>query len=155
MLQFPYLPVPLVGPVPPSSSAGASCRFRPFVPITIRGPAGQSRYYRRALVDPGSDDTIFPLVIASRIGVKLRPDSGHRLRWTGQAYPLRFGDVQLELSDGTTVWRWPAIVAFCDAPIPYRLLGYAGCLEFMDVLFRGGDRIVELNVNSLFPGTIV
>src|SRR5712671_4765933 len=39
--------------------------------------------------------------------VILRPHLGHGLRWRGQSYPLRFGDVELELSDSVQVCRWP------------------------------------------------
>ncbi len=122
MLRFPYQPVPLRGPTPPSL-AGAMVRWRPFVPVRIMGPSGNSRHFKRALVDPGSDDTIFPLAIANQIGISLRPDTGHVIRWGGQRYSLRFGDAELELSSNGAVWPWPAVVAFSDAPIQYRLLG--------------------------------
>ena len=63
MLQFPYQPVPLIGPSPPSLPPTATVHWRPFVPVTIIGTAGRSRYFKRGLVDPGSDDTVFPLAI--------------------------------------------------------------------------------------------
>lgn len=102
MLQFPYQPVPLVGPTPPSLAAKTTAHWRPFAPMTIIGPNGRSRYFNRALIDPGSDDTVFPIAIVGRIGVTLRPDVGHRLRWRGQLYELRFGDVELQMTDEIT-----------------------------------------------------
>ena len=117
------------------------------------GPSGRSRYFNRTLVDPGSDDTGFPMVIVARLGVMLRPDTGHKLRWRGQLYELRFGDVELQRTDDATTDRWPATVGFSDAPIPYRILGYAGCLQYFDVTFCGDDRIVELDSNRSYPGT--
>jgi hypothetical protein len=107
-------------------------------------------------LDTGADDTIFPIDIATLVGVALRPDSGFGIRWRGQPYQLRFGDVELELADGSgAVWRWPATVGFTPAPIRYPILGNAGCLCFFDALFRGDDRLIELEANRLFPGTTV
>src|SRR6516225_7280279 len=99
MLQFAYQPVPLAGPPPPSLPPTATVHSRPFVSVSISGPTGSSRYFNRALVDPGSDDCIFPLAIVSRLGVSLRPDTGHSLRWHGQPYRLRFGDADFQLTD--------------------------------------------------------
>jgi hypothetical protein len=47
-----------------------------------------------------------------------------------------------------------AIVCFSNAPIPYRILGYAGCLQFFNVTFRGADRITEIEPNQSCPGMI-
>jgi hypothetical protein len=153
MLQFPYQPVPIVGSPPPSLPTATTDHWRPFVPMSVIGPTGRSRYFNRALVDPGSDDTIFPIAIVRPLAVPLRPSTGHTLRWRGQVYQLRFGDVQLQMADDTTTYRWPATIAFSDAPIPYRLLGYAGCLQFFDATFRGADHTVELEPNRAYPGT--
>ena len=142
MLRFPY----------PSELVGVAVRWRPVARVNIVGPRGSRRY--KALFDPGSDDTVFPLAIVPRIGASLRPDTGERLRWRGQVYPLRFGDVELELTDSVSVWRWPATVGFSTAPIQYVLLGTRGCLQFCDAMFRGDDRFVELEPNRSYPGSI-
>lgn len=153
MLQFPYEPVPFTGTAPPSLPT-TTAHWRPFAPVTIIGPTGVSRHFKRALIDPGADDTVFPLDLVSVLHVSLRPDTGHRLRWRGQLYPLRFGQVALQLSESSTAYRWRAIVCFSNAPIPYRILGNAGCLEFFDVTFRGADRLTELEPNQSYAGTI-
>jgi hypothetical protein len=124
------------------------------VPVTIFSPSGQSRRFRRALVDPGSDDTIFPIDVATLLGVVLRPDTGHRIRWRGQLHPLRFGDVVLEISDATSTLRWPTVVAFTAAQIRYPLLENAGCLEQLNVSFLGVDRIVEIDTNAAYKGIV-
>ncbi len=67
---------------------------------------------------------------------------------------MRFGDVELELSDDVSVWLWPAIVAFSAAPLPYPLLGHCGCLEFINAKFLDADRLVELETNRLYPGIV-
>jgi hypothetical protein len=154
MLQFPYEPVPLTGPPPASLPSTATAHWRPFAPVTIIGPTGVSRYFKRALVDPGADDTVFPLDLVAKLNVPLRPDTGHGLRWRGQLYSLRYGEVELQLAEGGTAYRWTAVVCFSSAPIPYRILGHAGCLEFFNVTFRGADRSIEIEPNQAYTGTI-
>jgi hypothetical protein len=107
MLRFPYQDEALTGPPPPSLPAGAVVRWRPLVPVTIFGPGGLFRDFGRAVVDPAADDTVFPLDTVQRLGIALRPDTGHRIRWRGQLHPLRFGDANLLLTDNGSVWRWP------------------------------------------------
>jgi hypothetical protein len=153
MLQFPYQDEALSGAAPPSLPASATVRWRPLVPVTILGPTARRRFFPRALLDPGADDTVFPLAIAGLVGVALRPDSGHVLRWRGQGYALRFADVSLELSDGVEVWRWSAVIGLSPAPLRYPILGLAGCLQFMDARFLGESRIAQLEANRSFPGT--
>jgi hypothetical protein len=142
MLSFPYLAELLVGP-PPSLPSGSTVRWRPLVPVRIHGPMGGFRHFPRALLDT-----------ATALGVVLRPDTGQVIRWRGQQHALRFGDVELELADESgAVWRWPAVVGFSPAPIRHPLLGTAGCLGFLDALFRGHGRLVELQTNPSYPGT--
>ena len=76
----------------------------------------------------------------------------YRLRWRGSAYTLRFGETTLELGTDEAWCRWRAIVGFSTAPIPFALLGQAGCLQYFDVTFRGADRIVDFEPNDTFPG---
>lgn len=153
MLRFPYQDEPLGSPPPPSLPATAQVRWRPLVPATVIGPTGKRRFFPRALLDPGADDTIFPSAVAGLLGVVLRANSGHGLRWRGQGYPLRYGDVALELRDGAQVWHWPAVVGFSPAPLRYPILGICGCLQFFDTCFRGDGRLVELETNLSYPGT--
>jgi hypothetical protein len=154
MLQFPYQDEPVPTPPLPSLPPSTTLRWRPLIPVTLIGPTGKRRFFSRALLDPGADDTIFPLALAAVLDVRLRIDAGHAIRWRGQAHPLRFGDVQLELSDGTDVWSWPAIVGFSSASIRCPILGLAGCLQFFDARFRGQDTLVELETNPSFLGII-
>jgi hypothetical protein len=153
-MRFSYQPDLLTGPAPPTLPAGASTRWRPLIPVQIIGPTGVSRHYPRAVADPAADDTVFPLDTARRIGVRLRPDTGHRVRWRGQLHPLRFGDIELVLNDSASIWRWTAVVGFSPAPLRYPILGNAGCLQYLDVLFRGDDLVVELTTNRSYAGSI-
>lgn len=122
--------------------------------MDILGPTGLVRHFGRAVLEPAADDTVFPLDTALRLGVHLRPDTGHRLRWRGQIHPLRFGDIELVLADDASQCRWPAVVAFSPAPCRYPIRGTCGCLEFFDARFLGADRIAELDANRSYPGTI-
>jgi hypothetical protein len=106
-------------------------------------------------LDPGADDTIFPFDVAAQLLLVLRPESGHGIRWQGQHHPLRFGDVELELSDAQSGVRWPTTVGFTTARIRYPLLGLAGCLQFFRATFLGDQRAVEIDINPTFPGTTV
>lgn len=152
ILRFPYLDEPLYASPPPSMPDDAQRRWRPLIPISVQGPSGRSVAFGRALVDPGADDTVLPLEIAELLAVSFYPATSHSLRWRGQRYSLRYGDVTLELvDDDGTVLAWPAVVAFTAAPVRYPLLGICGCLEFLDVTFRGADRLIELEPNASFP----
>jgi hypothetical protein len=153
MLQFPYQDEPLTGAPLPSLPLGSAVRWRPLIPVTVLGPTGLSRQFGRALLDTGADDTVFPLDTAAWIAAPLRPDAGHRIRWRGQPHPLRFGDVQLELAAGGSVWRWSAVIAFSPAPLAYPVLGNCGCLQFFDARFRGAGLLVDLETNRSYPGT--
>jgi len=153
MLRFPYQDEPLTGPAPPTLPGSATVRWRPLVPVEVIGPAGASRQFGRAVVDPAADDVVFPIDTAARIGVVLRPDTRHRVRWRGQLHALRFGDVELILDDGTAVLRWLAIVGFLPAAIRYPILGQGGCLQFLDAKFFGLDQVVTLEPNPSYPGT--
>jgi hypothetical protein len=67
---------------------------------------------------------------------------------------LRFGDVELELSDGIEVCRWPAVIAFSQAPIHYTILGLGCTLQYFDATFFGDDRLVQPEVNRSFTGMV-
>lgn len=151
-LRFPYLNESLQGPPPPSLPQTAQERWRPIIPITVYGPFGTSLFIYRALVDSGADDTIFPMDVATTLGIPLLTATGHAMRWGGQRFSLRFGVVELETADqsGATL-RWRATVAFTSANVRYPLLGLCGCLEFLDAKFFGSDHALELELNSSIP----
>jgi hypothetical protein len=108
MLRFFYQDEVLTGPPPPSLPLSAVVRWRPLAPVTILGPGRVFRDFGRAVLDPAADDTVFPLDTARHLGISLRPDTGHRVRWRGQIHALRFGDADLVLTDNALVWRWSA-----------------------------------------------
>jgi hypothetical protein len=123
---------------------------RPFVSVRIQGPVA-ARRLRYALLDTGCQDTLFPVALAEPLGIVLGGEK-HVIRWRGQRYDVEFHVVELELTDGGTVWRWRARAGFTWAPLAYALLGQRGCLEFLDATFRGADQVAELEINRMFPG---
>jgi hypothetical protein len=152
-LRFAYQDEPLTGPAPPSLSKGTTVRWRPLIPLTIIGPTGITRDFGRAVFDPAADDTVLPIDTALRLGVRLLAPTGHGVRWGGQLHALRFGEVDLLLTDNVTVWCWRAVVGFSPAPLRYPILGQSGCLQFIDARFLGANLIIELDANRHFPGT--
>jgi hypothetical protein len=88
MLQFPYQDEPFLGPPPPSLPASAAVRWRPLAPISVSGPKGHRRLFPRALLDPGADDTVFPVGLVGLLGITLRSGASHGLRWRGQELSL-------------------------------------------------------------------
>ena len=151
-LRFPYQPVELSGPPPPSLPPNATARWRPLVPVRVVGVTS-FRSYGAAVLDSGSDETLFSLPVAEKIGVPFLPHAGAHV-YRGKTYSIQYAQVQLELTDGNVLWSWPAVVGFSEAKFRYPLLGQAGCLEFMDVTFKGKDRLVLLETNDSYPGQV-
>ena len=90
MLRLAYQEEPLTAPPPPSLSSDATTRWRPLIAVHIIGPTGRTRYFPRALLDPGSDDTVFPLDIAGLIGANLMADTSSRSSLARAAIPITF-----------------------------------------------------------------
>jgi hypothetical protein len=147
---FPYLPLPTRRPVP--SLGGISVRYRPILPVRVFGPVG-SRLYDGCL-DCASDDAIFPLSLARKLGIDLRgaPQGEARLVG-GMVVPYSYAKVMLRLSDGVETCEWQALVGFVDLPLRWALLGHAGFLDSFDTDLRGARREAFLAPNSLFVGT--
>ncbi|HXG11149.1 MAG TPA: hypothetical protein VNK04_15420 [Gemmataceae bacterium] len=131
---------------------GRYVRPRPLIPIAIVGPAGTS--LREALLDTGADDTVFREAVATAIGLDLTnaPQGSGSGVGLGPVL-LRFAEVTLRLATDQEQREWKAWVGFTPAKLRFAVLGFAGCLQYFDALFRGGLEEVELTVNDLYPGT--
>ncbi len=130
--------------------------FRPEVSVRFIGPSGEKVIL--ALVDPGSDDSIFPLSIGSLIGVNLDPTKKWRVEGiAGQQVELVPGKVDLELQGSGQIFRWSITMGFIAFDKPENevaVLGHAGFLNFFSATFDGLNHSLELVPNSNFPGTI-
>ena len=147
---FAYMPLPTKGPVP--SLGGAMVRYRPIVPVAVFGPFG-SRLVD-GCVDCGSDDTIFPMSLARKLGLDLTgAPQGESHPVGGAIVPYVYAAVTLRLSDGVETCEWQATVGFVDLPLRWALLGHAGFLDFFDTDLRGAQREVFITPNNAFPGT--
>lgn len=149
-LRFRYRLVSKNQPV--IALGGRFTRPRPVVPISLIGPAGT--VVRGAILDPASDDTVFPETVAAAIGVDLSQAPTGTGAGIGLVNALlKYAQVTLRVAQATEQREWQAWIAFTAAPLAYPLLGFAGFLQFFDVLFRGALEEVELAVNALYPGT--
>jgi predicted aspartyl protease len=125
-------------------------RWRPLVPITIFNPGGTKyRYFTKALVDTGADETVFPEDLIQILGLTPLASSG-RIVWRGRTHPIRFAETLISISDGTTDCRWRPVIGFSSARIGYPILGQNGGLEFFDAKFNGNQRNVDIETNSAF-----
>jgi hypothetical protein len=61
------------------------------------------------------------------------------------------GEVELELADKTTSYRWPTTVRFAAGN--NMLLGHLGCLEFFVATLDHHQRTIALEPNAIYPGT--
>jgi predicted aspartyl protease len=66
-LIFPYDNFPTLYPV--WALNGRMDRPRPTIIVALLGPSGV--VVRKALVDTGADDSVFPAIVAARIGMDL------------------------------------------------------------------------------------
>ena len=149
-LRFHYKLVPTGYSV--LTLGGRFVRPRPIVPMTVIGPAGQ--YSLRAFLDPGSDETVFQEGVAAAIGVDLTNAPLGRASGIGLVGSiLRYTNVSVQITDGKELRLWNAWVGFTTTRLIYPILGFAGFLQFFDARFFGAREQVELEVNSLFPGT--
>ena len=155
MLRFPYLRlqperIPLVapqspgllwrllrllvgrrtepGPLPRASGPAGESEARPFASVRIQGPVA-ARRLRYALLDTGSQHTLFPAALAESLGTVLGGEKQF-IRWRGQRYEVEFHMVELELADGGMVWRLQRSVqdSHPRAPLTYDITGAAWLL---------------------------
>jgi hypothetical protein len=144
--------VPLHG-VRSRSLAHGARRHRPEVTIDAIGPRRAETI--QALVDAGSDETVFPASLASAIGTVLdHASAGQASAVGGNAVQIVPGKVTPQLSQGGQTHRWQTSVEFLETERPedeVALLGYAGFLEFFRATFDSESRELELTPNNRLP----
>ena len=135
------------------SLGGGTIRYKPIIPITITGPAGQVT--RRILVDSGSDDIVFPASIGNLIGVNLIGAPQRFSQGVGGQSPigLLFAPVILLLQDQNEIYRWRAVVGFTKAPLRFPLFGIAGGLEHFRTTLDVRSGEIELVAQPSLPVT--
>jgi hypothetical protein len=137
---------------PVCSLGGRWVRPRPILTVGLIGPTGSQPL--DALLDTGSDDTLFPQSLAAPLGLDLtNAPSGSGLGIGTGSVSVRYAEVTLRITDGQEFREWPAWVGFTRATPPLPILGFAGFLQYFTATFRGEREEVELAVNALYPGT--
>lgn len=126
--------------------------LRPVIPITVHGTIRALQW--DALLDTGADETLIPASVGELVGVRwTEEESGQISGVGGHRLPVRYGEVDFELPDGTDSVKWSAIVGFADfdetddAPL---ILGHDAFLELFTATFHGGSAEIELVANELF-----
>jgi Aspartyl protease len=125
---------------------------RPEVFLRVYGPAGHTEV--RALVDTGTDNSILPLSVATRVGVEVTPGHGPAASaFGGQQIALSFADVDFELAGDAGSVRWQAHAYFANVSDENdtALLGHQGFLDFFIATFHGEECVLELQPTSDFP----
>jgi hypothetical protein len=149
-LRFRYQLAPTGGVVIPLD--GRTVRPRPVIAVTIVGPGGSR--IREAILDTASDDTVFPESLAAQIGLDLTDTPTGRGSGVGLVVvPLRYAEVTLRIATNQEQREWPARVSFTSGRLRRPILGFAGSLQFFSATFLGDREVVELEVNSLYPGS--
>jgi hypothetical protein len=147
---FTYMALATKGSVP--SLGGAMMRYRPIVPVGVFGPLGLR--FLDGCLDCGSDDTIFPVSLARKLGIDLTGAAqGEAHPVGGTTIPYVYAAVSLRLSDGLETCEWHATVGFVDLPLRWAILGHAGFLDLFDTDLRGARREVFMTPNTTFSGT--
>lgn len=136
--------------VEPSLTVPDGVLYRPEIVIDVIGSRRTETI--QALVDTGSDETVFPMSLARAIGVQLERDAtGQASAVGGHAIELVPGSVTLEITQADVTYRWDAVVQFLDVDQPedeVALLGFAGFLEFFKATFDGDSRELQLTAGS-------
>ncbi|MBW3540268.1 MAG: hypothetical protein KY476_08355 [Planctomycetes bacterium] len=133
------------------SLGGRTVRPRPIVGVTLIGPTGT--VVADALLDSGSDETVFPEAAAKSVGIDLSSAPTFRASSVVlQALPLRLATATLRLTDGIEKREWTAWIGLAPGRMHLPILGFAGCLQYFTTTFEGEREAVELTVNGLYPG---
>lgn len=120
--------------------------YRPILPITLihrhkKLPLGH------ALVDTGSDFSLFPLNVAHYLEIELDDSKKVTIASAGGgafvALPSRHKITYAIEKKGFRSIRWEGIAYFTEDE-PLNLLGHEQCLEMFDLTFRGPERILQV-----------
>ena len=107
------------------------------------------------LVDTGADNSIFPLSVATDLGIETVPGKGPGpTAFGGQQIALPFAEVVLELTQEDTSIRWRARLYFAEFPNDSEkavILGQEGFLDYFTATFIGEDCVLVLEPNKSIP----
>jgi hypothetical protein len=143
-MRFPYQGYPVRGTGPLLYTMA----WRPVVSVRVIGPGGDDVV--PGLIDTGSDDTLLPDFLIGPLGVALDPDDvGEIGGIDGGLVTVRYGTIDLELSDPSMVYCWNARVGFHARH--NAIFGHVGFLDYFSAMFNGRTREVVLLPNGMGP----
>src|ERR1700693_4066407 len=118
-MRFPYRLAAMNRPV--VSLGGRFVRPRPLIDVAVLGPSGSA--VKRALMDTGSDDTVFPEHVAAQIGLDLtNAPIGSASGLGAAALSVRYARVTLRIAAQSERREWPAWVGFTASALPFPVL---------------------------------
>ena len=150
-MEIDYHPVALRSPL----NGDVERIPRPLVPFEIVGPAGGECC--AGLLDSGADYCVFPIRLARRLGIELRPATVRGLKaYGGAVIEASVGIATLALETPTGRLEWTEEFLFNEfaagaAEVP--VLGYAGFMERFTIVLDGENARMTLTPNSIFDET--
>ena len=124
---------------------------RPIIAVTIHGPHGLS-LQTDALIDTGSDVTLFSSDVAHRLKIDLTglPELPV-MTAVGPIATYQPFELTLEIRRPPEVVRWKGRVGFLPRPMSLGILGTKGFFEFFDMNYSHRNRRVEIAACDLLP----
>jgi hypothetical protein len=126
--------------------------FRPEVEILVHGPNGSK--VLQALVDTGSDNTVFPAYVARELGIRVQSATGPAAEaFGGHQVALSYADIELELIhvEGNVRWTAQAFFLVEESDEETVIVGRDGFLEYFTATFIGDEFALELKPNAFLP----
>ncbi|HLQ45693.1 MAG TPA: aspartyl protease family protein [Planctomycetaceae bacterium] len=124
---------------------------RPIIAVTIHGPHGLS-LQTDALIDTGSDVTLFSSDVAHRLKIDLTGlPSLPVMTAVGPIATYQPFELTLEIRRPPDVVRWTGHAGFLPRPMSLSILGTKGFFEFFDINYSNRNRRVEIAACVLLP----
>lgn len=109
-----------------------------------------------ALVDTGSDNTVFPARVARDLGISVQQATGPAVEtFGGHKITMSYADVDVQLLHSEGNLRWPAHVYFASDGEEQEtaIVGHEGFLEYFTARIVGDEFALDLAPNEYLPKT--
>ena len=124
---------------------------RPIIAVTIHGPHGLS-LQTDALIDTGSDVTLFSCDVAHRLKIDLTGISSLPVMTAvGPVATYQPFELTLEIRRPPDVIRWTGRAGFLPRPMSLGILGTKGFFEFFDLNYSARIHRVEIAACDPLP----
>lgn len=124
---------------------------RPIIAVTIHGPHGLS-LQTDALIDTGSDVTLFSSDVAQRLKIDLTGIPALPVMTAvGPIATYQPFELTLEIRRPPDVVRWTGRAGFLPRPMSLGILGTKGFFEFFDLDYSARRHRVEIAAGDLIP----